>query len=58
MRACVACGAACLLGILSLACCSLALQLDVAETLERRHEPRPPVWPGQYQVRQLSYGCQ
>jgi hypothetical protein len=58
MRSSWACGAACFLSAITFACCSLALQLDVTESLDRRHEPRQPVWPGQYQVRQLCSSCQ
>jgi len=58
MRLSWACRAACFLSAITLACCSLALQLDVTESVDRRHEPRQPVWPGQYQVRRLFSSCQ
>ena len=58
MRVSWACGAACFLSAITIACCSLALQLDVTESVNRRHEPRQPVWPGQYQVWQQLISCQ
>ena len=42
--------AVCFLSVISLTFASLAFQLEVSEGQNRRHEPRPPVWPGQYQV--------
>ncbi len=52
----LACRAACILGVICFATCSsIALQLDLPEDLQRKHEPRAPVWPPQYEARPLLH---